>query len=87
MMESLSRGLGEILYEDGGNILLYDKMAEIAMMTCEDTEHMDHMISLFPKEMTYCMVNQKPVAERMMDTMDQENENKKNAKTKRRAKL
>lgn len=27
------------------------------------------------------------VAERMMDTMDQENENKKNAKTKRRAKL
>lgn len=67
MIESLSRGLGEILYENGKDALIYDRTAEIAMMTCEDTEHMDHMISLFPKEMTYCMVNQKHVAERMME--------------------
>ena len=38
MMESLARGRGEILVNDGGNILIYDREAGVSMIAAEDEQ-------------------------------------------------
>ena len=41
MMETLSRGLGEILYAEGKNVLIYLPEIGNAMLNAEDEEHLE----------------------------------------------
>ena len=49
MMETLSRGLGEILYAEGKNVLIYLPEIGNAMLNAEDEEHLEKMLPLIPK--------------------------------------
>lgn len=50
MMESLSRGRGEILVNDGGNILIYDRGAGVCMITAEDEHGFRDMQGTIPAD-------------------------------------
>lgn len=47
--ESLARGYGEILYEDGEDILVYDRRCALAMMTVTDREKGAALLDLVPE--------------------------------------
>ena len=49
MMETLSRGLGEVLYAEGKNVLIYLPKIGNAMLNAEDEEHLEKMLPLIPK--------------------------------------
>ena len=49
MMETLSRGLGEVLYAEGKNVLIYLPEIGNAMLNAEDEEHLEKMLPLIPK--------------------------------------
>ena len=48
-METLSRGLGEVLYAEGKNVLIYLPEIGNAMLNAEDEEHLEKMLPLIPK--------------------------------------
>lgn len=50
MMETLSRGCGEVLYAEGKNVLIYLPQIGNAMLNAEDEEHLEKMIPLIPAE-------------------------------------
>lgn len=52
MMETLSRGRGEILYAEGKNILIYLPKIGNAMLNAEDEEHLEKMLPLIPKDVS-----------------------------------
>ncbi len=58
IIESLKRGFGEILYEDGGDILVYDGRCALAMMTVTDREKGEALLSLVPAETTSFQLSQ-----------------------------
>lgn len=50
MMESLSRGKGEILYEKGKNILIYDRKSKVCVVTAENAEAGEVLLKYVPEE-------------------------------------
>lgn len=50
MMESIAQGKGEILVNDGDNILIYDRDSRIAMITAKDEQNVEMLIGKIPKE-------------------------------------
>lgn len=61
MIESLSRGLGEILYVDGGNILIYDKRSKVSMVQAEDETSAARLAALVPGDTELIMSMQESV--------------------------
>lgn len=50
MMENLSRGKGEILYAEDGNILIYDRSCKACMLTVENLDRGTRLLELAPRE-------------------------------------
>lgn len=50
IIESLARGRGELLYADGGNILVYDRKCANVMMTVTDRVRGEELLGLVPAE-------------------------------------
>lgn len=50
MMESITRGTGEILYAEGFNILLYNRACSLCMMDAESREEAEKMFPLMPED-------------------------------------
>lgn len=50
MMESITRGTGEILYAHGFNILLYNRACSLCMMDAESREEAEKMFPLLPED-------------------------------------
>lgn len=62
MMESLSRGKGEILYRDGNNLIIFDREASTCMLKAEKTETATKLSERLP-EAKWIIVNQEFVKE------------------------
>ena len=58
IMESLSRGNGEILYEEGKNVLVYDRNSKTCMITVESQEKGEKLLELIPTEVQLFIVSQ-----------------------------
>lgn len=50
MMESLCRGQGEILLDDGEKLLLYDRGCKLCMVSAENERAGEELLGLIPKE-------------------------------------
>ncbi len=50
MMESITRGTGEILYAEGFNILIYNRACSLCMMDAESREEAEKMFPLLPED-------------------------------------
>lgn len=50
MIESLSRGLGEILFEQGEDVLIYDRKSSVCMLNAADREAAEKLAALAPAE-------------------------------------
>ena len=50
IMESLSRGKGEVLFAEGDNVLVYDKACKLAMLTVKDRDMGEHLLKLVPDD-------------------------------------
>lgn len=57
MIESLRQGLGEILYAESGNILLYDRRARVCMALAEEEAFGERLRELLPDEAQYVVVS------------------------------
>lgn len=73
MMESLSRGLAEVLYAKGNNILIYNESCKLCMLTVENLEEGIKLLDFVPEETRLFITNQKfmnePVGERFSAQM------------------
>ena len=49
IMESLSRGKGEVLYWEGSNLIVFDREASTCMLAAENTEMVKKLSTLLPK--------------------------------------
>ena len=58
MMELLSRGIGEVVYEKGENILLLEPTRMIYMITAQDEASAIYMIDKYMKNCEECIVTQ-----------------------------
>lgn len=58
MMESLSRGRGEILYRRGRNLLILDREAAVCMLTAESRETLPLLLEKAPEDTGWFVVNQ-----------------------------
>lgn len=58
IMESLSRGKGEILYAEGKNILVYDRDSKTCMITVENQDIGAKILELVPKEVALFTTSQ-----------------------------
>lgn len=58
MMEGLARGRAEILYEDGENVLLYDRKARHCMINATDVDKMEGLTEWIPEEAVTVTANQ-----------------------------
>lgn len=58
MMESLSRGRGEILYRRGGNLLIWDREAATCMVTAENGETVSLLLEKVPENTKWFIVTQ-----------------------------
>lgn len=58
MMESLSRGRGEILYAEGENVLIYDRLCKICMMTVKSRELGEELLNLIPEDIEFVVISQ-----------------------------
>lgn len=65
IMESLARGRGEILYWQGGNVLVYDREALTCMLLSEDEKAASLLLDRTPKETEWFLVVQEPLADWM----------------------
>lgn len=58
MIESLSRGLGEILCFDGDNILIYDKKSKVSMVQAADEASAARIAAMVPEDTELVMSTQ-----------------------------
>ncbi len=58
LMESLSRGKGEILYSEGENVLIYDRFCKICMLTAECREIGEKLLDSIPQETEFLVISQ-----------------------------
>ncbi len=58
MIESLSRGKGELLYSEGENVLIYDRTAKVCMMTVKSQKMGAQLLEFIPKEMEFFVNSQ-----------------------------
>lgn len=65
IMESLSRGRGEILYHKGENLIVYDREAATCMVTAENGEAASAVMERAPGEAKWFIVAQDFLKERM----------------------
>lgn len=49
LIETLSRGRGEIFFAEGKSLLVYNRTCDIVLLTAENIEHGDKMLSLIPE--------------------------------------
>ncbi len=63
MMESLSRGRGEVLYSEGENLIIFDREAATCMMTAENEETARKLSEKLPPETKWVISNQNFVKE------------------------
>ena len=68
IMENLSRGKGEILYEEGNNILVYDRSCKMCMLTVTSPEMGEKLLDYVPEDVQLFVTSQKymnePICER-----------------------
>lgn len=57
MMESLTRGYGEILYAEDGKALIYDENSKVCMVNAELTKQPEKWISLIPVNARWVVCN------------------------------
>lgn len=73
MMESLSRGLAEVLYAKGNNILIYNESCKLCMLTVENLEEGIKILDFVPEETRLFITNQEfmnePVCEKFSAQM------------------
>lgn len=76
LIETLSRGTGEILYTEGESLLVYNRICDIVLLTAENMEHGEKMISLVPKTCGLAVTSQSflndLLCERLMFSVCQE---------------
>lgn len=58
MIESLARGRGEILYENGGDILIYERGCDLAMLTVTDRKKGEELLELVPAGVRFFQLSQ-----------------------------
>ena len=58
IMENLSRGRGEILYEEGNNILVYDRSCKMCMLTVTSPEAGAKILDYVPEEVELFVTSQ-----------------------------
>lgn len=58
IIESLARGKAELLYGEGGNVLIYNEGCKICMITAENIEAGEKMLELAPRETELFITNQ-----------------------------
>lgn len=58
MMESLSRGRTEILVNEGGNVLLWDRECSLCMLSAESAAGSERIWNAIPNETKYAIVSQ-----------------------------
>ena len=63
MIENLARGMAEILYQKGGNILIYNEKSRTCMMMAESPEDAMKLLDLVPAENHMFLTNQEFVNE------------------------
>lgn len=69
MMESLARGRGEILRNDGDNVLIYDRGCRLCMITAKDEAEGRRLLSAVPKETKSAVASQEFLAKLMRDEL------------------
>lgn len=63
IMESLARGKGEILYHQGGDLLVQDRASSVCMLTAEKTESAGRLAEMLPEGTRWVIVSQNFVRE------------------------
>lgn len=63
IMESLARGKGEILYHQGGDLLVQDRASSVCMLTAEKTESAGRLAEMLPEGTRWVIVSQDFVRE------------------------
>lgn len=58
IMESLSRGKGELLYSEGENVLIYDRFCKLCMMTVKSREIGEKLLDLVPQGIEFMVISQ-----------------------------
>lgn len=58
IMESLSRGRGEILYHQDGDLLVQDREASVCMLKAENPESAERLAQILPEEIKWVIVSQ-----------------------------
>lgn len=58
MIESLARGRWELLYEDGGDILIYERGCALAMLTVTDRKKGEELLDLVPEGIKFFQLSQ-----------------------------
>lgn len=67
MIESLSRGRGEILYWEGGNVLIYDKKSGVGMAAASEETGVVKIAELIPEETEFVMSSREAVNRALKD--------------------
>ncbi len=58
MMESLTRGKGDLLYSEGDNVLVYDRNCRIGMLTVKSPEIGEQVLALLPEDAEFLVISQ-----------------------------
>lgn len=58
MIESLARGRGELLYDDGGDIMIYERGCALAMLTVTDRKKGEELLELVPEGIKFFQLSQ-----------------------------
>lgn len=66
IMESLSRGQGEIIYEQGKNVVVYSPGAEVCMLSVEDAQHCSEVYRVAVKDPVFYLVFSKEMKEYLL---------------------
>lgn len=70
MMESLSRGKGELLYFEGDNILVYDRNCKLGMMTVNTPEIGEQILDLLPEDVMFLILSQEFMKDIVADRLN-----------------
>lgn len=58
IMETLSRGIGDLLYSEGDNVLVYNSQCKIGMLTVKNRENGERLLELLPRDIRFLVVSQ-----------------------------
>ena len=58
IMETLSRGLGDLLYSEGDNVLVYNHHCKIGMLTVRSREIGEQLLELLPEDVRFLVLSQ-----------------------------